>query len=293
MEKKREDIPAILIVGEGKLTYSIVANALLAGQEVTLITADADIARSEVGSLVPGDLRRLSLPVDWPDVLSHGLAVAITGENLQEKQAVIGQLESRIAEDAIIAINTESIPLHELQASCSSPARILGLNWCYPAHLTFFMEIIGNAQTPSEHLRFMETITKKAWGKDPYTVTCGFSVRARIMAAWAREAFHLIDNGFASIESIDRACRNDAGHYLPFAGNFRYMDLMGTYAYGMVMKDLNPELSKASTVPESILQDFHSYAMMEDQKEQEKIFLKFSREIRELILKYDHEAIDC
>jgi 3-hydroxybutyryl-CoA dehydrogenase len=59
-----------------------------------------------------------------------------------------------------------------------------------------------------------------------------------------REAVYLVDNGYASIADVDRACRNDAGYYLPFCGNCRYMDLMGAYAYGRVMKDLNPDLSK-------------------------------------------------
>ena len=65
-----------------------------------------------------------------------------------------------------------------------------------------------------------------------------------------REAFYLVENGYASVEDVDRACRNDAGYYLPFAGNCRYMDLMGTYAYGMVMKYLNPDLSKDRHLPD-------------------------------------------
>ena len=292
MEKKKINFPAVLIVGEGKLTYSIAANALLMGQEVTMLVPDADAARSAIEQLIPNGKQRLTLLTDWPARLPHALVVVITEENNQAKQAVIGELEPRIAADAVIAINTESIPLSELQVTSSSPGRIVGLNWCYPAHLTFFMEIISNTQTLPSHVHFLETIAKEVWDKDPYTVTCGFSVRARMMAAWAREAFHLVENGFASMESIDRACRNDAGHYLPFAGNFRYMDLMGTYAYGIVMKDLNPELSKMSAVPESIINEFQRYASVADTEVQEEIFLKFSKEIQGLILKYNHETID-
>src|SRR5690606_30244795 len=104
-------------------------------------------------------------------------------------------------------------------------------------------------------------------------------------------AFYLVENGYASMESIDRACRNDAGYYLPFAGNFRYMDLMGTYAYGVVMKDLNPELSKATVVPDSVVADFQSYAA-DHPEHWEKIVRTVSEEIRELILKYSHDPID-
>src|SRR5690606_22811349 len=75
-------------------------------------------------------------------------------------------------------------------------------------------------------------------------------IRSRLLAALVREAFYLIENGYVGVEDIDRACRNDAGYYLPFAGNCRYMDLMGTWAYGTVMADLNPELSNASHLPD-------------------------------------------
>src|SRR5690606_19420495 len=179
----------------------------------------------------------------------------------ETKQHLIRRLESCVREGAVIAINMEGIPLAELQAVSQHPDRIVGLNWCYPADLTFFLEIICNEKTLPDHVRELEVLAKKGWFKDPYIVRSGFSVRARMMAAWAREAFYLVENGYASMESIDRACRNDAGYYLPFAGNFRYMDLMGTYAYGTVMKDLNPELSNATAVPDSVVAGFDQYTV--------------------------------
>jgi 3-hydroxybutyryl-CoA dehydrogenase len=36
---------------------------------------------------------------------------------------------------------------------------------------------------------------------------------------------------------------------MPFAGPFRYMDLMGVEAYYRVMKDLLPELSTSPGIP--------------------------------------------
>jgi 3-hydroxybutyryl-CoA dehydrogenase len=113
-----------------------------------------------------------------------------------------------------------------------------------------------------------------------------------------REAFYLLENGYVSVEDIDRACRNDAGYYLPFAGNCRYMDLMGTYIYGVVMRDLNPELSKDRQIPAffreivskerlgmETKQGFYPY--QEGEVEQwEEVFRKFSYQIRQIIAKY-------
>lgn len=291
MSKPEKTKDRVFIVGDGKLARSVATNMLKARQETLLLTSDSKAVHCMVEQLDESQAELLTWLVDWPDAIPCGLAIVITEEKTDSKRRAIQQLECRITADTIVAINTESIPLAELQADRPDPSRILGLNWCYPAHLTFFLEIIANAETNPAYIIRLETMAREIWGKDPYTVRGGFSTRARMMAAWAREAIHLVENGYASMESIDRACRNDAGHYLPFAGNFRYMDLMGTYAYGTVMKDLNPELSKDTHVPETLESDLAAYAA-EDSGKREAIFEQFSHEIRDLMLKYSHEALD-
>jgi len=288
-KETNRSLPPLLIVGDGKLAYSVAGNALRAGQETTLLTSDVKAAYSAVEQAMPDQVEKLILPEDWPTMWPHRWVVVVTEERSDKKKQLIRRLEGCVNDDAVIAINTESVPLAELQAASQHPERVLGLNWCYPADLTFFLEIICNEKSALDYIQALEALAKDGWNKDPYTVKSGFSVRARMMAAWAREAFFLVENGYASMESIDRACRNDAGYYLPFVGNFRYMDLMGTYAYGVVMKDLNPELSKATTISDSVIAGFQGYAA--DHPERwEKIVRKFSEEIRELILKYPHET---
>jgi 3-hydroxybutyryl-CoA dehydrogenase len=63
---------------------------------------------------------------------------------------------------------------------------------------------------------------------------------------------HLVENGYATIEDIDRACRNDMGYWITFAGLFRFMDLTGIPAYLTVMKDLFPELDNSTKAPHFI-----------------------------------------
>lgn len=113
-----------------------------------------------------------------------------------------------------------------------------------------------------------------------------------------REAFYLVDNGYVSVEGVDRGCRNDSGYYMSFAGNFRYMDLMGTFIYGLVMQDLNPELSKSSQLPaffQDLIQQgrlgmdsgkgFFDYQPGETQH-WDALFQRFSYQIAELMAKY-------
>lgn len=297
----------ILLRGNGNLVYSIALCLLKAKYEVALHTENTSEARSSILQLLSdinnGNEKRVleegRLKINNTIVKENTgfkLAIVINEEELFKKREIVSQLENKLSENAIIAINTESISLSEIQKDANHPERIIGLNWTEPAYTTQFLEIITNAAVEKDVLNQINKYAK-TWNKDPYTVQ-NFGVRGRLISAMIREAFYLVENGYASIEDIDRACRNDAGYYLPFAGNCRYMDLMGTYAYGMVMKDLNPDLSKEQKLPEfftDILKEgglgmqngkgLYNYEP-DEVKEWRNTFNEFSFKIEEIINKY-------
>src|SRR5690554_2348762 len=252
MIRDKTTTDSVFVVGDGNLAYSVASNLLATNQRVFLSAARPAAAKLAVQRDCPDTVGHLDLLSELPSSIPCQLVVVVNGESLSEKESAIRQLECRVADNTIIAINTDSIPLDQLQAVSRVPGRILGLNWTYPANKTYFAEIICNATSSGELVAWLERRLGADWGKDPYTVRSGFSVRARLFAAMVREAAYLVEHGYATVESVDRACRNDAGYYLPFVGNFRYMDLMGTYAYGKVMKDLNPDLSNATRLPQFI-----------------------------------------
>ncbi|MEO6705797.1 MAG: 3-hydroxyacyl-CoA dehydrogenase NAD-binding domain-containing protein [Ginsengibacter sp.] len=307
MEANEPGKEPILILGDGKLVYSVVVCLLQAGHPVRLFTKNMDDALKNV-NLHFADLAKNASQgneyhtLEITDVLEgrldYKLAIAIIDENLLKKKAMIHQLEEMLPLDSTIAINTESIPLSILLEGSNHPGRIIGLNWVDPAHTTYFLELVTNSNSDEILVDRLFSLAKKCWNKDPYVIYNDLSIRAKLFAAMIREAFYLVENGYASIEDIDRSCRNDAGYYLPFAGNFRFIDLMGTYAYGMVMKDLNPELSKECKVPEffkNIIEQgdlgmennkgFYKYENGEAEK-WEELFKKFSYQIQDIITKY-------
>lgn len=302
----------ILVLGNGKLKYSVAVCLSQGGDSVTLITEDEEDAENVVSRYLSeySELPKQKLNITlskFGDQLDLGsdftLAIGITNETLSEKRSIIEKLEKNLSSTSVIAINTEMIPLSVLQEGCLHPQRIIGLNWVEPAHTTFFLELISNEVNDQELVKKLKQHAEEFWGKDPYIITTDMGIRAKLLSGMAREAFYLVENGYASIEDIDRACRNDAGYYLPFAGNFRYMDLMGTYAYGLVMKDLNRELSNESEIPgffKKIMEEggkgmengngFYNYGE-EDVKRWHKLFSTFSYKIRRIIEKYPFNYI--
>jgi 3-hydroxybutyryl-CoA dehydrogenase len=232
-----------------------------------------------------------------PQTCMFDCAIILTKEIADEKLQLIKAVENLIPADVPVAVNSESFSLDQLQHVCRDPERLLIANWAEPANTTFFLEIVCNENTDEWIVTNFCSTARKYLRKDPYIVRSGFSVRSRLLSALVREAFYLINEGYATVEDIDRACRNDAGYYLPFAGNFRYMDLMGTYAYGLVMKDLNPELATISEIPKAFTglfaqqndsgKELSFYKSTEDELGQRKVEAReFSYKINKLMQQF-------
>ena len=297
----------IVILGDGQLACSIAVCLSRAGHSVTIKAENCEKALNTIKkywadpSESYGNWQEKKIPIVVKDLSlenEFGIGIIITSEKLKPKKASLRALEKFISADSVIAVNTETIPLSILQQDSNNPGRIVGVNWVEPAHTTYFLELISNKITKKSKVQELFDLAKSSWAKDPYIIFGERGIRAKLISVLAREAFYLVENGYASVEDIDRACRNDAGYYLPFAGNFRYMDLMGTYAYGLVMKDLNRELSKEMQLPDFFkkiiendglgmqnLNGFYEYSQ-DEVKEWHELFNEFSYQIRDLIKKY-------
>ncbi|MEX0882025.1 MAG: 3-hydroxyacyl-CoA dehydrogenase NAD-binding domain-containing protein, partial [Cyclobacteriaceae bacterium] len=244
---------SIAVAGEGKTIPSIILCLLQAGHRVKSIGGTKKgKALHELAGFSSVSLDNYQDCQGLPEkenLLDCSLIIIFTPENPDIKKTWISRIARIAPEHALILVNSESIPLEELQSGLPDPSRLLGLNWVYPAHLTLFAELLSTPENREEEMEALMVLMAKNWGKDPYHLKSGKSIRSKLLAALAREAFFLVDQGYVEVADIDRACRNDPGYYLPFAGNCRYMDLMGTFIYGVVMKDLNPELSNAMEIP--------------------------------------------
>jgi 3-hydroxybutyryl-CoA dehydrogenase len=204
----------------------------------------------------------------------------------------------------MLVSNTSAIPISILQKLTTHPQRFFGLHWAEPSHTTRFLEVICGELSDVNKGEYLYELSH-SWGKEPTLVRKdirGF-ITNRLMYAMYREAFYLVENGYASIEDIDRACRNNAGYWMTLAGVFRWMDLTGVPAYHNVMKELFPTLCNSTEVPKLIddivkaggrgvanAHGFYSYSK-EEAELWEETFRDFSYEIRELALRYPADVV--
>ena len=249
-------------------------------------------------------LRLLSITKDYNDLKPCKLVIECTIEDLDIKKSVYKKIEEVVSKDALLASNTSAIPISILQKLTSSPERFFGLHWLEPSHTTRFLEVICGELSDIALGEFLYELSH-LWGKEPTLVRKdirGF-ITNRLMYAMYREAFFLVENGYASVEDIDRACRNNPGYWMTLVGVFRWMDLTGVQAYHTVIKDLFPTLSNNTEVP-GLIDDivkaggrgvangkgFYEYTP-EEARLWEETFTAFTYEIRELALKYPSDVV--
>ncbi len=254
-------------VGLGLMGCSIATCILAAGHSVTSIIRDiskAAAARERIRQFLlelksEGILKedpaviigRHTISDDYGSLAGCGFVIESILENVNEKKEVYRRLEAVLPATALIGSNTSAIPVSILQEGLDHPERLLGIHWAEPAHITRFMEVVCGKETDISLAQHVVSIAA-GWGKEPSLLKKdirGF-ITNRIMYAMLREAFYLVENGYAEIEDVDRSLRNDLGYWITFAGPFRFMDLTGIPAYYTVMQDLFPELNNAAEPPE-------------------------------------------
>lgn len=317
--KTTAEIP-VGIVGLGLMGCSITTCYLLAGHPVKGIApVPVDLEHAErritehlqrsydngiITELPAYYLQNLTISEDFQQLADCELVIECTIEDVDVKKRMFNLIEAVIAPTAILTSNTSAIPISTLQEFTLHPHRFFGLHWAEPAHTTRFLEIICGDKSDIQLGEYLYELASN-WQKEPILVRKdirGF-ITNRLMYAMYREAFYLVENGYATVEDIDRACRNNAGYFMTLVGVFRWMDLTGVPAYRTVMEDMFPTLNNSTEVPKLITdiveaggkgvanaKGFYDYTP-EEAKLWEETFKKFSYEIREIALRYPADVV--
>jgi 3-hydroxybutyryl-CoA dehydrogenase len=318
--KINPDEISVGVVGLGLMGCSIATCLLMAGHKVVAVApvasdlehAAARIKRHLQNSKDEGIIaavpdtyfQQLQITEDYGELQHCKLVIECTIENIDIKKTVYQKIEAVVSNSALLVSNTSAIPISILQMHTATPERFFGLHWAEPSHTTRFLEVICGDKSDVVLAEWLYELSH-CWGKEPTLVRKdirGF-ITNRLMYALYREAFNLVENGFATVEDVDRACRNNAGYWMTLVGPFRWMDLTGVPAYHNVLKDLFPTLSNRTDVPkliDDIVKDggkgvlnakgFYEYTE-EEAKLWEETFTEFSYEIRRLALKYPADVV--
>ncbi|HEV7412288.1 MAG TPA: 3-hydroxyacyl-CoA dehydrogenase NAD-binding domain-containing protein [Casimicrobiaceae bacterium] len=205
------------VVGAGTMGGDIAAWCALRGLTVTLQDQNAERLAPAIGRAAKLFADRLRDPLRArdafdrlvPDVAGDGVAradviIEAIFENLEAKQKLFVEVESKAKPTALLATNTSSIPLEDISAPLADPTRLIGLHFFNPVARMMLVEIVVGRRTRAELVPVAAAFARKI-DKLPLPVKSapGFLVN-RILAPYLMEAMRCVDQGIAP-ETVDEA----------------------------------------------------------------------------------------
>lgn len=149
-------------------------------------------------------------------------------EDLDVKQRLFCELERLAPDDAIFASNTSGLPITRIAEHMAHAQRTAVAHFWNPPHLMPLVEIVKGEHTADTTVARLRELLDGA-GKRTVVVLKDVpgQLGNRLQHALFREAFHIVQEGIASVEDVDTAIKNGPGLRFPAYGLFEHADMVG------------------------------------------------------------------
>jgi carnitine 3-dehydrogenase len=165
-------------------------------------------------------------------------------ERLDVKRELVAQISAVVPDNAIIATSSSGLLVSDIQTAARNPGRIVLGHPFNPPHLIPLVEVGAGKQTTPQTVE--QTMAfYAAIGKKPIHVKREVKghIANRLQAALWREAFHLVDQGIATVADIDTAIAHGPGLRWALLGPFMNIHLSGGSAgIGYAIDHLGPSV---------------------------------------------------
>ncbi len=254
--------PRVAVVGAGTMGYGLAVQCALEGCTVTLTDhreANLDRAAERVGAAADflaeagrTDARPESLlgaiggTTDRADAVGDAdVVVETVSEDLAVKGEVFRDVAAHAPEDAVLASNTSGLPISDIAEGVPDAAdRVVGCHWWNPPYLLRPVEVVRGEATSDRTVERTRAFVERV-DRDPVLVerdVPGF-VWNRVQFAVLRECAHLVREGVASVEDVNRAVRDGYARRTAVVGPFETVDIAGLDLFATIAEDLYPHLA--------------------------------------------------
>jgi carnitine 3-dehydrogenase len=240
--EQNKAIRRVAVIGTGVIGASWAAYFLARGLDVSAYDpmpgAEAKLrdavsghwpSMQKLGLSEGASLDRLSFSVDLATALAGADFVQENGPEREDlKTELFRNMDALLPADVILASSSSGLLMSRVQGACAHPERVILGHPFNPPHMIPLVEVIGGALTSNESVeRTMAFYT--AIGKRPIHPLKEVKghVANRLQAALWREAFHLVDQGVATVADIDTAIAYGPGLRWALMGPFLNLHLSG------------------------------------------------------------------
>ena len=260
-------ISTVGVVGAGFMGSGIAESAAAAGVQVILFEPErAPLQRSRAAldtsvkravarekmSREDGDalIARITHTTEL-DALEHVDAVceAVT-EDPRVKGKLFAELDRRLPEARFLASNTSSIPIAELAAWTSRPARVIGLHFFSPVPVMKLVEVVVALDTADETVAEAEAFAGQIRKQAIRTKDRSGFIVNMLLVPYLMAAVRMYEDGFATREDIDEGMRLGCGHPM---GPLTLCDFIGLDVLYAVCGSLYEEFKRPEYAPPPLL----------------------------------------
>jgi carnitine 3-dehydrogenase len=174
-------------------------------------------------------VERLRFHASLEDALREADFVQENGpERLDFKIDLFRRMDAAAPLHAILASSSSGLTVSGMQSGCAHPERVVLGHPFNPPHLIPLVEVIGGERTSADAVERAMAFYA-AIGKRPIHVKREVKghIANRLQAALWREAFHLVEQGVASVADIDTAISHGPGLRWAVMGPFMNLHLSG------------------------------------------------------------------
>lgn len=263
-----QDIKKVAVIGAGTMGAGLALSFAQAGLETRLF----DISREQMeiglermekalelfrqeGVLTPSQAEKIPTLVSCLSDRAAALegvdfVLEAVPEDLELKQRLFSEMEREVAPDTVLASNTSALYITQIAARCRRPELVCGMHWWNPPELVPLVEVIKGQKTSPATARLVYELCQRV-DRVPIMVkkeVPGF-VGNRMQLALFREALHIVEQGVADPQDVDRAVKYALGFRWSFIGPLETADLGNLDTWNRVANYLFPLLADSKQAP--------------------------------------------
>ena len=214
-------IERVGVVGCGLMGAGIAEVCARAGLDVIVREVDQDAVergRSRIEASIGRAVRRgkvsseeaeaafgrLVYTTDTGDLADRQLVLEAVTESEAAKFEVFATLDKVLADDAILASNTSSIPIMKLAMATNRPEHVVGLHFFSPVPVLTLVELVESLLSSEAVTARVQAFAEESLGKTVIRSKdrAGFIVNA-LLIPYLVSAVRMLESGFATAEDID------------------------------------------------------------------------------------------
>jgi 3-hydroxybutyryl-CoA dehydrogenase len=269
----KPEVRAAAVIGTGMMGPGIAGTLALGGVEATILSRSAENARQALhrarGQIAllrerqlagaeaadrACELLKSSTDFD-ASVAAADIVIESAPESMEFKQNLFARMDAVAKPECVLASNTSGLSITAIASKCQRPERVLTTHFWNPPHLMPLVEVVKGEKTSDEAAEAVRGLLARC-GKSPVVVkkdTPG-QLGNRLQMALVREAIHIVAEGIASVEDVDRAAKSGFGLRLPVYGIFEHQDIVGLDMGYSIVDYVSRDLYNQPRAPEYMSQ---------------------------------------